>query len=378
MSQSSGVTFGTLQGDRRDQASEKLVEDVVDERELAEEQQTFEEHAIAGSFLTLPGMGEKPGDCGDYLPLEFCDECAELGFLERQCKSRDCPDCWEIWTAERTQSAVERLTAYRLTRQPRIVHATVSPESGTVQTLADIDRYRSKAQELAREHGMGGGACVFHPWRVLPDVKEEIPGDEEQQWQYVRENDKPWREQVYWSPHWHIIGPCMDFKADTEENGWTVRRLSAADRIDSVADTESYESVAGMVRYVLSHAGYEEEKAKDAITWFGAAHPTQFVPDEELPEATVEKVEAVAEAVVGLDHEKDDSCPCSDCSGGMVPMCRARSYLQRSRWCESISAENEERLVAAREWIVGDRVPPPGRRHPKTAEQSHEAFEHLL
>jgi len=247
-----------------------------------------------------------------------------------------------------------------------------------VQTLNDIDLYRGRAQDIAREHGMDGGACVFHPWRVKESVKEEIPGDERGQWRYVRESDEPWREQVYWSPHWHIVGPCADFAADGQHEDWTVRRLSSTDRMESLTDAGTYEGLAGMVRYVLSHLGYEIDAAKDGVTWFGAIHPTQFVPDEEISEGAFAVIERMSEQVVGNDGERDTECDCEDCTGEMLPICKSKEHLQRPGWCQSISDEAERRLTAAREWIIGEIEPPPGLRHPSTPEEAEESLDQML
>ena len=36
---------------------------------------------MADTSLTIPGRGDRPGDCGDYLPLEFWPECGREHML---------------------------------------------------------------------------------------------------------------------------------------------------------------------------------------------------------------------------------------------------------------------------------------------------------
>jgi hypothetical protein len=350
---------------------------------------------FADSATTLPGMGERGANCGEWYPAEFCESCGTVHAGVSRCQQRGCPDCWATWTGNRAEAIVRRLTAYRFSQPPgverRVVHAVASPPPGEVRTLTDVGRYRRKAQERLKQRGVRGGVMVFHGFRVKQEVKETywelrdagaVSGG---LWQFVRENGRDWRSQTYWSPHYHVIGAALEFEADDSEDDWVIRRLSSADSLRSLRDDGAYTSVAKMSRYILSHATFEPDGVR-AVTWFGELHSTQFDPEAELSAGALSVIERKAAEAVGrpvedgAGSESDDERRCEedDCDGELHAIWDAGLFLMDMDWCESVGREAEHRLAVAFEWAVGERQPPPGLKRPRSREEYAEAFDVLL
>jgi hypothetical protein len=298
------------------------------------------------------------------------------------------------WTGNRAESIVRRLTAYRFTKPPgverRVVHAVASPPPGEVRTLTDVARYRGKAQDRLKESGVRGGVMVFHGFRVKQSVKEtywelrDADAVSGGLWQFVRENGRDWRSQTYWSPHFHVIGSAVEFDADDGEDAWVIRRLSSADSLKSLADTEAYTSVAKMSRYILSHATFEPGGVR-AVSWFGALHSTQFDPEAELSTGALATVERKVGEAVGTGSEnrssgesvEEPACEEDGCEGELRPIWDAGGFLMDMDWCESVGREAEHRLAVAFEWAIGERQPPPGMKKPRSRGEYDEALRAL-
>jgi hypothetical protein len=363
--------------------------------------------SLADSHMTIPGMSDSGDGCGEWAPRDFCDTCGEVHFGEHRCQQRGCPDCWSTWATQRAEKVVYRLQARRYTLpdgiERRVTHNVVSPPEGAVSTLNDVVRYRRKAHEKAKEAGIRGGVCVFHGFRVKEEVKREYrrrSGEDEAvtaagMWRFVRENDRMWRQQVYWSPHFHYIGLATEVEP-VEEEGWIVERLSTAAPMTGLRDRDSYESLAKIATYVMSHATFEPPDpdsgapGKKAVTWFGDVHPSNFaIEDADPPESpgpAVSKgaqlaIERLAgEATGAIDPDRDgpvgepEDCPDEACTGYLRSIYDYLDYQQEM----DVDRDTERALATAFEWALGEVIPPPGLRSPRTEEDCEEAFEYLL
>ena len=146
---------------------------------------------------------------------------------------------------------------------------------------------------------------------------------------------------------------------------------------------------------MLSHTGYPEGSTKQAVTWYGDLANSVFVEDaseewqiEKPSEGVRDAIERSVEEVAGPteDDESDESgarddetddvgdCPCDDCGGVLIDVFDVRAYLDHNDPPPGVA----DRMVAAYEWRVGDRLPPPGMKYPRTEEQAREAFDALL
>lgn len=356
-------------------------------------QEELDVESYADSSMTIPGQGEKGPNCGVWKPADFCDNCGEVGFAPNRCERRSCPNCDGEWTRQRAVGATVRIQAKRHTEPKdvsrRVVHGVVSAPDGAVTTLKDVYDGFTEAYDRAKEHGVRGGMAVFHGYRVLEETKREFERADPDMgiWRWIREEkDENWRSLTYWSPHYHIIGLCRDFAPDApeEQDGWVVRRIeSQFAPMEGLTDRESYEDVVGVVRYLMSHATFESGTSRDCVRWFGELATTKFSPEQELSDGALATVERITEEVVGVGDDRgdgpDEPDPCDDCGAcSRSPIFDAGYALQNPSWCDDIGREKERRLLAAFEWAIGERVPPPGLKRPSTEGECKESLEALL
>jgi len=351
----------------------------------------------ADSSMTLPGKGE-PGDgCGEWYPSQFCDECGEPHFGLSRCEQRSCPHCWGAWSRRRAEKITRRLAAARYAAEDgldkRAVHAVVSPPEGEIRTLSDVSNGYRDAYRLAEEKGVRGGVAIFHGYRVKEEVREEWRretngGDDGPKlWAWVREHEVDWRSLTYWSPHYHILGLSRDFEADDpdEQEGWVARRIRSLAPF-KLHDSDGYEDMVGAAMYQLSHATFESGTSKDCVRWFGDLATTKFQPEEELSEGSLAVIERMAREAAeaaperGEDGGEEEEKECENCGteGAFSPIWDAGYALQDPGWCDRIGREQQRKLSAAFEWVIGERIPPPGLRNPTTEEQAREALAELV
>lgn len=360
----------------------------------------------ADTSMTLPGYGDRGKGCGEWAPREFCDTCGEVHLGPHRCHQRGCPDCWSSWAARRAESITRRIQSARWVLEDgierRVVHAVASPPTGEVTSLADVGRYRTRAIERAGEAGIRGGVTVFHGFRVRQEVKEEYRGEDPDVslWRWVREHPKGWRSLTYWSPHYHIIGLATEVEPE-ESDEWVVSRLSTLDPMRALRDEASYEAVAKVSQYFLSHATFEPGEGGSgvkAVTWYGDLHSSNFSPDpiDAAQRKTEPKLEAPSEGAYAVIQRLSAEATRSDgtekrgagieapeceeegCTGHLREIWDAGRYLSDHRFCEKLSRDRERRLRTAWEWRVGDRAPPPGLKRPRTEAEAEEALEALL
>jgi hypothetical protein len=145
--------------------------------------------------------------------------------------------------------------------------------------------------------------------------------------------------------------------------------------------------VVGTVRYLMSHATFESGTSRDCVRWFGELATTKFQPTEELSEGSYDVIDRVVREVVaeGVEPEEgeggieEDPDECECCGGtSWSPIWDAGGALSDPGWCDEIGRDAERRLVAAFEWAIGERMPPPGLKKSKTEEEAEEALEALL
>lgn len=365
----------------------------------------------ASSSMTIPGKGEPGQRCGEWFPHEFCDECGEPHLGVSHCEQRQCPNCSAAWSRRRAEKITTRLGAARYAADEgldkRAVHAVVSAPEGSIRSLTDVSQGFRDAYALAQDKGVRGGVAIFHGYRVTDrgkeafrDAKRSGDWDEDRDgklWSFVRSREKrverglaagTWRDLTYWSPHWHILGLARDFEADDPDaqDGWVARRVRSL-RPFKLTETDGYEDMVGVSRYLLSHGTFESDTSKDCVRWFGQLATTKFSPEEELSEGTLSVIERKAREIAGAsddrgdgdDVEDDEPEPCDVCgSTSRSPIWDAGSALMDKGWCDRIGREQQRRLTAAFEWAIGERQPPPGLKRPRTESEAVESLEALL
>lgn len=384
------------------------------------EQRDIFESAFGEVPALIPGTGEGTEKCGDSVPQEFCDEAEHIGFGRHLCGRKECPRCWSSqWSEPRTTSVAARLQAARWLHEDgidrRVIHASVSAPGGEIESVAAMFEMRSKVTDIVREHGIRGGVVIVHPYRPMKDTKKRFKEAKEEGfnggiWRFIRENERHWYSQVYWSPHYHIIGLCRDLVDGSErEDEWVIQNLSTGRGVEpnpsidrrfspmySLHEKDSYEDVIGTVRYLLSHTAAVENR--QSVTWFGALHSTNFAPDPEsvkdrrtepdlgpLSGGGWSTIQRVAEEIVGVPRdepgegeEEEDRCSVEGCEGHTHPIWEVPAYIDHRG--DDLSVEALVRLRTAFAWAIGDSEEEPegGWPSPRSDEEAEKALEQLL
>jgi len=347
---------------------------------------------MADTSLTIPGRGDQPGDCGDYLPLKFCPECGSEHMLQHRCKGRCCPACESIWTGERAEAATVRLQAARLSEpdgwRRRAIHAVASPDD----LGSSIDAFRrgaSRAHEIAQDHGIRGGAVIPHAFRVKEEVKEEYEDGVERGeirgmgiWAWLkREREQDWRASTYYSPHYHVIGLCEDMVESTpeEDNGWNLKNIRSLEAVDGVGDDEAHSDVYGAFYYLLSHLSFDPDASNHSVRWFGETAYCNFSASEALELQDELTLESAVEELRDETTGNEEAYTCEDGCGDTVlaSIREAQRYLKNERWCDEIGRDQQARLLAAWRWVAGEEAPPPGLKHPSSPAAANETLDAL-
>jgi len=356
-----------------------------------------------GAEWDLPGFGEAGPRCGEYYPESVCESCGTPQFATHQCGRRGCPDCWGTWAKEAGVRATARVQAFRYTLpdnyERQAAHAVVSVPEGEAMNERQFYDWRSKAEEIAKEKGFRGFAVIGHPYRHTEAAKDEYRREDPEygRWVWWRNDKGGDRDLIKWSPHFHIVGsttPDMDAAEDGDEAVYSFIR--SFESFGGVHDSDSHEDLYGGFRYLLSHAGWPEDSNKDAVAWYGDLANSKFVEDatedwqhQKPSDGVMSALKREIEDVAGITTEDDESdesgacdddtddlgqCPCEDCDGLLIDVFDVKHYLRHNDPPREVS----DRMVAAYEWRMGERMPPPGLKGPETETEAREAFDAIL
>lgn len=374
---------------------------------------TLDEAAYGEIEALIPGEGEAAEDCGVWVPKQFCDgDDAHVHLGQHLCGRRECPRCWNSqWAEPRATSVVQRLAAGRWAEPDgpdrRLVHGSISPPEGSMPSPTALFEGRSEAVDLAREHGIRGAVVIAHGYRPTSQTKRRFgaakdAGFEGGIWRFIRENERSWYGQVYWSPHYHVVGLCRDFVEgdDDADDGWVVQNHSTGlgvepnpgvDRrfspFENLRDVDPYEDMIAVVRYLLSHATFVENR--QAVTWMGDLHGTNFDPEEAISRGSWMTIQRRVEELIGEesdrpddtegDPEEPEECPEEGCDGFLHPIWEVQDYLDQRG--DDLELEAQTRLITAFDWALGDddsiEAPADGWPRPRTEQAARAAFEEL-
>ena len=342
---------------------------------------------VADTSYAIPGMGQRPENCGVYRPYHVCDSCGEPIFAESHCGLRRCPSCWWEWVLTTAEKIVYKIQAYRWAQESgldrRLIHAMFSPEDETT-TISQTESMMRESYERAGESGVTAGAALKHIWRTTDDLDAEFEaataaGVDAGKWSYLRdEYGAGWRIGTEVAPHVHQLAVAPEFEPP---EGWVSKRIRTLEPFYSLTSAESYEDVAGLAKYLLTHTSIKD--GEQAVRWFGEAYPGGFSPEEELSKGARETIERMAhEAVYGeeLGDEEDDelrsdSCEAGTegCAGQPMPVWDAPMALRQGWW--DVDREVERRIEACIEWMMGDLDPPVP---PRSEDAAREALDELV
>lgn len=252
----------------------------------------FRDNSIGKNHPYLfPGLGAVTNtSCGTVKHLHKCpiDDYVHLHYYS--CHNYLCPDCFGSaahQAAERIEDRVLGIgSVLRLkgndikTRYPN--HIIISPPVGAFQPSDNLSAWRGKIYKIASDIGIIGGALVFHPYRINKDILEQLrplnkKGDSGGFWRLIHDNAlgfHSWRDYVYWSPHFHIIGfmPEIKIKSDAlfDATGY-VYKVVMYKTGKSKAGVELYKpqipNVKAVANYLLTH--HANIKGSTGYTYFG-------------------------------------------------------------------------------------------------------------
>jgi Uncharacterized protein conserved in archaea len=177
-------------------------------------------HDSVMSSWFIGGSGKKPRNCRKCVPLRFCKECGQIYLVNGSCNNPKCPDCFNRWRYNRSENATRRLESFRIEKKMRIAHFMVSINELLYKDLKSPDKVsklmKNRIYPFLKKKKVHGGWIVFHPFRIIESKKKEL-------YDYFNKKNKDmslgefalwkvlgsltnWRDFVYWSPHFHVLG----------------------------------------------------------------------------------------------------------------------------------------------------------------------------
>jgi len=215
-------------------------------------------------------------------------------------------------------------------------------------------------------------------------------------WVWLRRNytESEIKQLIYWSPHYHIIGPSTpDMEPASDSDEWVYKFIRSVKPMGGASDREAHEDVYGAFRYLLSHTGWPEGETKQAITWYGDLANAVFVEDatedwqiQKPSEGVRNSIQRHTEEVAGVSVEEDDGasvedarddegdCPCEDCDGVLIDVLDVERYLRHNEPPPDVARV----MTTCYEWRLGRLQLPPGLKRPSTEEDARRALDHLL
>lgn len=238
--------------------------------------------------------------CNQVRAVEYCEDCGHTEAKFYHCNNWDCPEDYFYTSLRAAYRVAERLLgvqkAYiKAGHNPGPVwHLTLSPPESELESFTLEEGYK-QAKEYSKMIGVKGGAEIFHPFRIIPEIQKKVlaeiklKGYKFGKWGGVRNdilNLGGWQNYVYFSPHFHILGyyPRIVMKSDVfhKETGWIYKGIRNCN-----------ETIASVATYLFTHTAVPEGH-KQAVHYFGLASYSKT------------SVETIKEKVEKL-------CPIEDC-----------------------------------------------------------------
>jgi len=237
-----------------------------------------------------------------------------------------------------------------------MIHAVVSlpqEEIDQLKTKEDIDELRSIVYRYCETKGFDGGLVIFHPWRLVQDKKEELwnismgldnwaPG-EFGLWKTLIKLEN-WRDFVYFSPHFHIIGAASWLVPAFKDEGWVFKRIG---------DLKKPLDIVKCSMYLLSHLGVAVGFNAQSLFWFGAlsnANWSLTKASDHVQDYTRDKIK---ELLQSFSVENDNGyLVCPTCFEEYLPMSVAPIYFH------VFDGKTRDRLKFCYSWANGT-IPPP-------------------
>lgn len=184
----------------------------------------------------------------------------------------------------------------------RAIHAVLSPPQDDLNTPADVRRWRSKATEIAQQHGIRGGVSAFHGYRVreqsvsqfesqLTDTKYDDTATDVLLWEWLRQDDV--HNHLKWGPHFHIIGLAHP-EADTIQNHrgpGILRCLREFPEYTRDMPTAAISEHRAVAKDILDHLTFDPSDPSPPLCWFGELRGSQWwSADQRVTDETISQL----------------------------------------------------------------------------------------
>jgi hypothetical protein len=258
------------------------------------------------SSFSIPGSGEitDPEQCGNWFKVAACsvDSKHYKKNITHSCGHIVCPTCWRdpVYKAAKTASgrirgfiadAINKKLHCNSYSELVLNHYVLSAPAGLITPDMSYNQIKQKGRDIATKAGIWGGFLAFHPWRLKKRIIQQLStlciehtnmGEEEREkrfWEMVRDDALQlgtWRVYVRWSPHFHVIGfghlPDQNTEEEKESvkklyKGWVVVWIRHVETFHQFTGQRLADPVADLAAYILSHAGYQENKKMPV--WLG-------------------------------------------------------------------------------------------------------------
>jgi len=301
-------------------------------------------------------------------PVGFCEHGHTI-LGRSSCGTRYCPDHWRGWLEDAVISMVERLAAYRESREgwnKRMCHVVASPPPEKRYGVRGLWERRRDAYDTLEAAGVRGGVTVTHPYRttregdrLYSEYETEAGEEAVGKWRFLRDlsHDFPgeaWDElgrYIEASPHYHSLAAVEDVDGSAAPDGWVVENIRSFAPFE-YDDPAGYEDMVATASYVLTHGAVQD--GRSTTTYFGEIHPNVFDPTEELTAAKWSRIQKEVErAVKGHAEEQEDEeeraahgpdeCPRDDCEACVVDVYYLPEYLDDEEFVDRVLSQRNGR-----------------------------------
>jgi len=229
-----------------------------------------------------------------------------------------------------------------------------------LKTEQSVDSLTRSIYRHAQLKGLKGGLCIFHPYRVKPEVKKELydlyqkmkgPPDSPTDtnlgefglWKVITQLPN-WRNYVFYAPHFHLIGASEHVSNGEKDDKYLFKRIG---------DLSKPSDIIRCYMYLLSHLGIHQALQKHNIRWFGTLSNGNW----SLRKAT-EKTRAYTIYLIQreMDNFRElEGIPrdrCKNCGGWLTSILNYQAFIGR------YDKDKQDKLYYAYQWMTG-AIPPP-------------------
>ena len=284
----------------------------------------------ANDFI-IPGTGQPSENCNEWIPIKFCSECGHLIFTKGNCNSPKCPIHSTKWRYKRTATIFKRIYSHKLTFNTRSGHIVVSISNDDKAKLKTFDGFKKVTRSVVRflkKKGVLGGAVIYHPFRIIPEYKRQIYDifnenkdtglGEFALWKTLSKKVKNWKDFVYYSPHFHIIGNYNFLQEGNKEDRYFFKRIGD---FMPIGGATAQEGIIKCSMYQLSHVGIPKQWKKQSVIWFGSLAYNKWCIDkasQKVQDVTYYWQKKLLNNFAETEGETYNKCP--ECDGSLRPL----------------------------------------------------------